>query len=213
MKNKFLKSAICYLLSISMVIPSFATVTEADDKIIITKDSLNNTETESVESQVTVYAEFDSYFNVIIPKTLILDGIKDKDNKNTGYYTVSVNGDISGQEEIEVVPDESFLMSQVNKSDVTSLVDQTITHWTYDDLGTDAIGTVSTTDTLSAGSWNGVFYFNIKLNEKGQVLGDMNLPDDLDDDYRLLLQDITKNPGLYDKDGNLIVTWQELEKE
>ena len=213
MKNKFLKSAICYLLSISMAIPSFATVTEADDKIIITKDSLNNTETESVESQVTVYAEFDSYFNVIIPKTLILDGIKDKDNKNTGYYTVSVNGDISGQEEIEVVPDESFLMSQVNKSDVTSLVDQTITHWTYDDLGTDAIGTVSTTDTLSAGSWNGVFYFNIKLNEKGQVLGDMNLPDDLDDDYRLLLQDITKNPGLYDKDGNLIVTWPELEKE
>ena len=40
MKNKFLKSAICYLLSISMAIPSFATVTEADDKIIITKEKL-----------------------------------------------------------------------------------------------------------------------------------------------------------------------------
>lgn len=103
-----------------------------------------------------VYATIASVFEVIIPKTVILDG-KDK----LGHYAVDVNGDIGGTEKINVVPDENFTMSQNNKADITATVEQDKMSWTFDEMETDALGTIEAPD-LTAGSWNGTFNFNIK---------------------------------------------------
>ncbi|HKM03508.1 MAG TPA: hypothetical protein VJZ04_02740 [Lachnospiraceae bacterium] len=57
-------------------------------------------------------------------------------------------------------------MKQAGKPDIQALVDQQKQIFTYDDNisnGTTAIGSI-TMDNISAGSWNGLFNFNISAN-------------------------------------------------
>ena len=108
-------------------------------------------------SAVNVYATVASEFEVVIPKTVILDG-----ESKTGAYTVDVNGDIAGDQAVTVTPDTSFAMKQEGKDDVTATVTQDKTSWAYNEMDTDATGEISAQD-LTAGSWNGTFNFAIAL--------------------------------------------------
>ena len=115
--------------------------------------------TNEVTENTTVYVSQASSFGVIIPKTIILDG-----KTKNATYEVSVTGNIGGQESIEVVPEDSFLMKQQGKNDIDAIVTQDKTSWIYNEFETKGNGTIVAED-MTAGSWNGQFNFNIFLNE------------------------------------------------
>ena len=110
-------------------------------------------------NSVSVYAEIGSQYTVTIPKTITLDG-----STKTGAYTVSITGDIAGNEVVNVVPDTSFTMSQAGKADVTASIEQDKTSWKVAEFGTNGAGTINVS-TLSAGAWNGTFNFNVGLSK------------------------------------------------
>ena len=107
-----------------------------------------------------VYVSQASTFGVTIPKTIILDG-----QTKQGNYLVSIIGNISGQENITVIPDENVTMSQYGKNDIIATITQDKTSWLYNELDTNGNGNIIAKD-MSAGSWNGQFNFNIKLNRQ-----------------------------------------------
>ena len=155
--------------------------------------------------QTGVEAELGSHYEVTIPKVIVLDGVE----KKAGYY-VKVEGDIAGDETVYVIPDETFLLYSKNKPEQDAFVIQDKLEWTCNDFDENAAGIVYS-DTITAGRWCGTFYFNISLG-KGSVLGDVILPEDvdIDDDYRLLLNKLAQNPGIYDADGNLLASYDDL---
>ena len=122
---------------------------------------------EAVEgtNAVNVYAKIGSSYTVTIPKTITLDG-----STKTGSYTVSVAGDIAGDETVNVVPDASFKMSQTDKADVTASITQDKTAWKVAEFGTAGNGSISASG-LTAGAWNGTFNFNVGL-EKAEAYGE-----------------------------------------
>ena len=134
------------------------------------------TETQDIEANqsanCTVYAEVGSEFKVTIPKHIVLDGVT-----KTGAYTVSVTGDIAGDEYISVIPDATFAMTQSGKADVTATVSQAVNKFRGDNytsdlltdgtevlMATGATGAIDAQD-LTAGAWNGNFNFAIALNQ------------------------------------------------
>ena len=184
MKRRMLSKIVSLSLVASMTMPTFARMpsvgSDANDIDSFTDNTysvvgLDLNQGEKTEYQgfdetdcpdqveVKVYASLSSAFSVIIPKTVILSGTVNSDNKNVGQYTVDVQGDMAPGEKLFVVPDSTFLLSQVNKRNVNAEVKQDKTIWEYNELGSQAVGTI-TSDMLSAGQWNGTFNFNITQN-------------------------------------------------
>ena len=140
MKNKLLKSITSVSLSLSMITPVLAATpstssvsTDISNIPVIGQDSVQKKESEyytpsEVEDDNTtsVYATLSSTFNVIIPKTVILNGVKNIDNKNVGNYSVNVTDDLGGQEKVLVMPDKTFNIKQSGKTDITTSVEQDI---------------------------------------------------------------------------------------
>lgn len=98
-----------------------------------------------------------SEFVVTIPKTLSYNG-----TSGTIPYKVTVSGDISGDEQLHVVPDASFELIQNRKGAKTATVTQDRTTWNADELAEVGNGSISYAD-LSSGSWTGAFNFHIEL--------------------------------------------------
>ena len=107
--------------------------------------------------ETSVKATVKSTFRVSIPKTIILDG-----KQKQGEYSVSVDGDIVGNEMIVIKPDSPILLSQTKKTSVFGAVVQDKIAWTYDELGTDTSGKI-VANGLSAGSWTGNINFSIDV--------------------------------------------------
>ena len=128
----------------------------------ITKDQSENT--------CNAYLTKASTFSVIIPKTIVLDG--SAENNNEGIYTVSVKGNIAGDDVISVTPDAGFDFKQPGKKNVAAVVTQpTTTFQINDDLVTEEniLTGISTTgkvsvDHITSGSWEGNFNFKISLD-------------------------------------------------
>lgn len=96
-------------------------------------------------------------YSVIIPKTVVLDGIN-----GIGKYTVSVKGNIDNRDFIKVIPDNSFTMKNTYLSPITATVQQEVTSFTNQNnikSGAKTIGTI--TAKSLAGKWSGNFNFNI----------------------------------------------------
>lgn len=128
-------------------------------------------------AQCDVYAKVGSTFTVTIPKKITLAGAT-----KTGSYTVSCTGDIAGNEYVSVTPDNSFMMKQTGKNDVTTIVSQAVNKFRGNNYvkslnvdGTEAkmqdgaTGAIyadgsNGSGTLTAGAWNGTFNFAIALN-------------------------------------------------
>lgn len=124
--------------------------------------------------EVKVYATQASTFSVKIPKVIILDG-----QAGTAKYQVSVKGNISGKDMIEVCPTASFKMTSEGKADITATItqtDQRFANTTLEDTGHSCVLGVNpdafiTTEGdvrvagMTAGFWGGITNFNISLTE------------------------------------------------
>jgi hypothetical protein len=121
--------------------------------------------TNTGEQTATVNYDKPSTFSVSIPKTITLG------SNGTAEYTVSVTGDIYGNEQVTVIPDASFAIKNAEgKSDITATISQDKTNWSYD-IDSNAIESESasgniTAANLTAGVWNGTFNFTISKSEK-----------------------------------------------
>jgi hypothetical protein len=146
--KKLMPLTMACVMIFGSIAPAFAIVKETQ---IVTSNSTQQTE-------VTYNQE--SSFEVIVPKLVDLGS-----DKFTNYQ-VTVSGDISSDEVVKVVPEESFLMKDKSgtsnlKADVEATVTQDKTEWIFNEFATKANGNISAPN-LTAGNWDGSFFFNIK---------------------------------------------------
>ncbi len=101
-------------------------------------------------------------FNVVIPKTIVLDG-----RTGNADYTVSVNGTFYYNDTLTVIPESSFTLTDRSKiSSMQANVSQNKTGFTKEDgvaSGTTANGSIQVNRIYFSGSWQGNFNFDIKF--------------------------------------------------
>ena len=175
--KKLMPITMAGVVVLGSIAPIFATV---KDTQTVTSNSTQQTE---------VFYNQESSFEVIVPKLVDLGS-----DKFTNYE-VTVSGDISSDEVIKVVPEESFLMKDKSgttnlKEDVEATVTQDKTEWIFNEFEIKANGNISAPN-LTAGNWEGSFFFNIKLDKASAE------------------EAVTLEAGLYDADGNMLCTWEE----
>ena len=113
-----------------------------------------------IVERVDVTVQRESVFTITIPKDIVLDG-----ENAEALYEVTVEGDIAGDQKITVQPDTDFeLVEAGGKANVPATVEQDVVEFVYSDITTAKTvdGKVSA-PTLSAGTWEGKFMFNIKF--------------------------------------------------
>ena len=150
--KKFVPIVLSLALAIGNITPAFATVTDEHT----THEHNDTLQTEVIYNQ-------ESSFSVTIPKLVALEGDK------TSYYTVTVEGDISSDEKVVVVPEEYFFMKDISsdvfpKDDVEALVYQDKQAWTFNEFDVEGTGYIEA-EGLTAGNWEGSFWFNIELKK------------------------------------------------
>ena len=144
------------------------------------------------DSNVNVYTTQEESAEIIIPKTIILDGT----NTTAAGYKVKVRGNIAGDSAIRVVPESNestvnaagpsyngsakahFYLGSKGKQDVIAEVSQVKDSFLWDDIKELAENEFAETtgnvwSTISAGMWHGNFNFNIqldKMNDEEQYL-------------------------------------------
>lgn len=172
MKRKFLSIAmvcLCALTSIP-VMNVHAAETSVTETVTIEDDDF--TDSQSKEEDCTVTVDIGSEFTVTIPKKIFLAG-----ENGEGSYDVTAKGNIAALETINVIPENSFLLSSEGKDDVEAVVAQNQTAFTYADVmqvvenvlvGKTTTGNVSA-DNLTSGNWKGSFYFNINTSERSLI--------------------------------------------
>lgn len=170
MKNKILTSLMAASMIMGSAVPVFAATTEDQHVSQAEADPGTTRETEVKYSQ-------SSTFTVTIPKTIVLDG-----QSKASDYNVNVKGDISSDKQVTVAPQDSidsidginFYMkdqssAKKKKDDVEATVTQAETVWSSAEVDVANVGTTKTGNVtspkISAGSWRGVFTFNIAMND------------------------------------------------
>ena len=159
--KKFVPIVLSLALAIGNITPAFATVTDEHT----THEHNDTLQTEVIYNQ-------ESSFSVTIPKLVALEGDK------TSYYTVTVEGDISSHEKVVVVPEEYFYMKDISsvdspKEDVEALVYQDKQEWTFNEFDVIGNGFIEA-EGLTAGNWEGSFWFNIELKELNPLVLSIN---------------------------------------
>ena len=142
------------------------------------------------ETKVDVTVSQTSTFSVKIPKVMVLNGAVGQ--KNDADYEVTVSGNIASDEVVSVTPPSDFKMhdDRGRKADLTTTITQEKTRFVNQEsylssktdykteadccmmaqeAGNTGFGTVTIpgnveVHSLSAGSWTGVFNFDIKLS-------------------------------------------------
>lgn len=154
------KKGVSLMLASIMILGSFTPILA----------TVEETQTTSTSETLTtdVYFNQDSSFTVTIPKLVTLDSSK------TSAYEVTVTGDIASDEEIKVIPENTFQMkdqSAVNqKADVEASVIQDKASWLFNEFEQKGNGTITAPD-LTAGTWKGFLNFNISLeNDSVKVI-------------------------------------------
>ena len=144
-------------------------------------DYSNPIKTDTNDGEVRVLVSQASTFQVVIPKTITLNGAVNE--KHEANYQIRVKGNIASNECIEVKPETEFVMkhiadkSQVLKKDITAKVNQPVTTFMIGDVkdkthelvteeniftGVETVGQVAV-EKLTSGNWSGVFNFKIAL--------------------------------------------------
>lgn len=170
MKNKILTSLMAASMIMGSAVPVFAATTE-DQHVSQAEADPGTTR----EAEVT-YTQ-SSTFTVTIPKTIVLDG-----QGKISDYNVNVKGDISSDKQVTVAPQDAidsidginFYMKDQSsaakkKADVEANVAQAETVWSSAEVDVANVGTTKTGNVaspkISAGSWRGVFTFDIAMND------------------------------------------------
>ena len=202
MKKRIMTMALAALMTMALAVPAYAAtgidITDSTEKVATdTLDKTNGTDhfaadnvydgpvgaktnvwdAGTIKEEVKVTAVKACEFTITIPKEITMDG-----DTKAADYTVNVIGDIAGDQEIKVVPDASFeLTEDGGKDNVTVNVTQADQKFVYEDISKDVDSSggelVAGTDgktvdgalaapTLTAGQWNGKFNFNISFGEK-----------------------------------------------
>lgn len=120
----------------------------------------NNNETQ-------VYLTVDDKDRVVsLPTTVILSGTPDAQGKYIGKYSVGVSGDMSGKKIVKVEPESTASLTQKGKNNVTASITQDRVSFNTDDFKNKTVtnGSISA-DSLTAGSWNSNFNFNVSTEE------------------------------------------------
>lgn len=124
------------------------------------------------DAQTAVYLTVDdSNLVVSVPTTIVLSGTPDANGQYKSEYSVKVSGDISGDKQVTVEPEsDNVALKQKWKNDKTATINQQqVLFGTNDFKGnTVTTGTVKA-ESLTAGSWNGNFNFNISYNNENKV--------------------------------------------
>ena len=160
--KKLLATVITSALLVTLCVPAVYSLAAENSVASESTEKFEYTQASSGESDVEVVVA--STFSVKIPKKVILSG-----ETKVGDYTVSVKGDIGGNEKITVAPTSgSIAMTQAGKADVTATVTQTKTEWGFAEVEPDNYN--STTGSISAGgatagTWTGLVTFSIQLEE------------------------------------------------
>lgn len=120
----------------------------------------NEPEVPDEPSETIVSGEIPSQYKISIPKSITLSGDTKKAN-----YRVKVQGDMADTDKITITPDSSVILSTQTsytnkKANQTGTITQDKTEWVWDNVDTDAIGSI-VAEGLTAGRWNGNFNFNI----------------------------------------------------
>lgn len=108
-----------------------------------------------------IYMTVASQFDVVIPKTVILDGVG-----KVGAYSIKLDGDIPGTAKITVVPDATSTLHSEGKDDIIAEISQVQTEWVNNNLSQVATGII-TANGATAGVWKGNLNFNINYDGEG----------------------------------------------
>lgn len=103
---------------------------------------------------------------VSVPKKVVLSGTYDPvDKKYKGKYTVKVEGDFAGEKSVNIVPESTVNLIQQGKKNIVANITQDKTQFWFTDItnGTNTSNGMIEADGLTAGSWKGVFNFNVSL--------------------------------------------------
>lgn len=121
------------------------------------------------EVPVLVYASQASSYTVKVPAVLVVNGAYMNGKTNDFAYQVSAKGNIAGDEEVFIEPDEGFTMSSIGKDDINGTITQEKTTFTYADgmrydteLISNGAGAVTG---MTAGLWHGDFTIQIGLRK------------------------------------------------
>lgn len=113
----------------------------------------------STNNENTIIENYqNSTFSVIIPKTITLNG-----NTYKGSYNIKVNGTFYYNDTLTITPNNSFLM--IDKNNILKLqanVTQNTTSFNKNNLG-NVNGFINLNKNGLAGTYNGIFNFNIKF--------------------------------------------------
>jgi len=142
----------------------------ADRSITYTKEKVKeiiSSILDTVEKECKVSTIVSSSFSVVIPLTISPVVEEDEEYGTIGYasYDISIKGDIGGNDELCVGPDETFVMRSVGKNDVIAYTNQDEYYFCWDDIqgeGCTVMGEIAIPG-LTAGQWNGNFIYYVEL--------------------------------------------------
>lgn len=138
---------------------------------------------EETEIPFGVYASMESFSEVLLPKTIILNGKAGVTHE--GKYIVGVRGDLTGEQVVNVVPEDTVELHSAGRlTAVEATITQEKEQFTYadgvrptDTFEITALGTIVASG-LRAGKWNGNFYFNIGFGKNNVVAPEPEEPEE-----------------------------------
>lgn len=158
-RRRFFTMSLSVIIAAGLLVAAPVSAIAANDQtidyVILSHDDIST----SLESDCDVIINGgDNHFTVTVPKFISASG-------TSGFtsYTVTVEGDIRGEDSVSVIPDKSVTLSQAHKSDVIATISQDKIVWASDEMSDIGNGHIDYAN-LSAGKWNGLFNFNIGLN-------------------------------------------------
>ena len=179
-KNKFISLCLAAVMTASAVPTSVlaASIGSSSTDANIGEDTAQSAKTSYAEifknnNETQVYLTIDDKDRVVsLPTTVILSGTPDAQGKYIGKYSVGVSGDMSGKKIVKVEPEATASLTQKGKNNVTASIAQDKVSFNTDDFKNKTVtnGSISA-DSLTAGSWNSNFNFNVSTEVNGVPAG------------------------------------------
>ena len=175
-KNKILSLCMAAIMAVSVFpMTAFASssVGSTSADTTVGEDTAQGAKTQYSEAgmsdtQTKVYLTVeDKDLIASLPTTIIVSGTPTTEGKYVGEYSVGVSGNMSGDKVVTIEPESANVtLKQKGKNDKSASISQEQTEFSTDDFKnkTRTNGAV-TADSLTAGSWNGTFNFNISYQQ------------------------------------------------
>ena len=184
-KNKILSLCIAAIIAASAMPTSAlaASVGSSSADKNVGLDTVQNAQTVYTDviesnSQSQVYLTVnDSPIVASLPTSIILSGEANSAGKYIGNYSISAQGEVSGDKVVNIAPDKNNVeLIQKGKNNKNANIEQQSTAFDSALLKDTAKTTgVVTADKLTAGSWNSSFNFNISVDKINSFYSSLDL--------------------------------------